>query len=225
MSLPPKYRWLLVTLFATAMGYLEAAVVFYLRTMVNRMEPYQPDPLPNFASLALPEIAREAATMLMLCTVGCIAGLNWRGRIGFVLLTFGVWDITYYLFLIPLTGWPHSIFDWDILFLIPLPWWGPVWSPTSIASLMIAFGLLSTVLEQGQPPIWPGRWTFALCLAGIFTALYVFMADSIRAVPHGAEAIRAVLPKTFNSPLFAVAWLLMAAPILDMSRQLWTRYR
>ena len=225
MTLPPKQRWLFITVFATAMGYLEAAVVFYLRTMVNRMQPYQADPLPNFAGLAVPEIAREAATMIMLCTVGVLTGLTWRGRIAFMLFAFGVWDVAYYLFLIPLTAWPSSILDWDILFLIPLPWWGPVLAPVSIACLMIAFGVLATVLEQAEPSVWPGRVSGLACAGGIGLALYTFMADAIAAIPQGPEVIRSVLPTFFNWPLFGLAWLLMAAPVLDMARQLATRYR
>ena len=223
--MPPKHRWIVIAVFATAMGYLESAVVYYLRTMVNRIEPYQPEPLPNFANLAAPELARELATMIMLLTIGWIAGRTWRGRIGFALLTFGIWDIAYYVFLIPLTDWPNSIADWDLLFLIPLPWWGPVWSPVSIAFLMIAFGLLATILEQGEPPIWPHRVANMLCGVGICIALYVFMADAIAAAPRGEEAIRMVLPTRFNWPLFAAAWLLMFIPIMDMGHQLATRYR
>jgi hypothetical protein len=221
----PKHRWIVITLFATAMGYLESAVVFYLRTMVNRLNPYQAEPLPNFGGLAGPELARELATMIMLLTVGCIAGRTWRGRLGFALLTFGIWDIAYYVFLIPLTNWPNSITDWDLLFLIPLPWWGPVWSPISIAVLMIAFGLLTTILEQGEPPIWPHRVANMFCLAGMCIALYVFMADAIAAAPHGEQALRLMLPKSFNWPLFAAAWMLMFIPIIDMCHQLATRYR
>ena len=221
----PKQRWLVVGLFATAMGYLESAVVFYLRTMVNRIEPYQPEPLPNFAGLAGPEIAREFATMIMLLTVGWLAGRTWRGRLGFALLTFGIWDIAYYIFLIPLTSWPNSVTDWDLLFLIPLPWWGPVWSPVAIALLMIAFGILATVLEQGEPPIWPRRIATLLCSIGIVVALYVFMADAFAAAPGGELALRNMLPTVFNWPLFAAAWLLMFAPIADMFYQLATRYR
>jgi hypothetical protein len=221
----PKHRWLITTIFATAMGYLEAAVVFYLRTMVDRLQPYQPEPLPNFAHLAGPEIAREFATMVMLLTIGWIAGRTWRGRLGFALLTFGIWDIAYYIFLIPLTNWPNSITDWDILFLIPLPWWGPVWSPISIALLMIAFGLLSTILEQGEPPIWPRRAANILCFIGIFIALYVFMADALSVASQGEQALRNLLPSTFNWPLFTAGWLLMFIPILDMTHQLATRYR
>lgn len=224
MSLHPKHRWLLISVFALAMAYLEAAVVYYLRTMVDRLEPYQPNPLPDIPALAIPEVAREFATMVMLITVGFLAGRTWRGRIGFTLLTFGIWDIAYYLFLIPLTHWPKSIFDWDILFLIPLPWWGPVWAPTSIALLLIAFGLLSTILELGEPPIWPRRLSLILCSIGITLALYVFMSDAISALPRGPEAVRSVLPVHFNWPVFILAWLLMLLPILDMTRQLVRRY-
>jgi hypothetical protein len=221
----PKHRWIVIAVFATAMGYLESAVVYYLRTMVNRLNPYQAEPLPNFGGLARPELARELATMVMLLTIGWIAGRTWRGRIGFALLTFGIWDIAYYVFLIPLTDWPNSVSDWDLLFLIPLPWWGPVWSPVSIAFLMIAFGLLTTILEQGEPPIWPHRVANMLCGIGICIALYVFMADAIAAAPRGEGAIRMVLPTRFNWPLFAAAWLLMFIPIMDMCHQLATRYR
>ena len=221
----PKHRWILITIFALAMGYLESAVVFYLRTMINRLEPYQPNPLPNFGGLAAAELGREFATMVMLLTIGWIAGRTWRGRIGFTLLTFGIWDIAYYSFLLPLTSWPNSIFDWDILFLIPLPWWGPVWSPISIAVLMILFGFLTTVIEQGEPPIWPCRASNILCTVGIILALYVFMADAINAVSGGEQALRHLLPSYFNWPMFMAAWLLMFIPIVDMCHQLATRYR
>jgi hypothetical protein len=221
----PLRRCGVIALFSAAMGYAEAAVVYYLRTMVDRIQPHQPDPLPDIPALAFPELARELATMLMLLTVGWLAGRTWRGRIGFALLAFGLWDIWYYIFLIPLTGWPRSLLDWDILFLIPLPWWGPISAPLSIALLMVAFGILSTILEQGEPPIWPRQITHVLCGLGILLALYVFMAEAIAAVPNGKDAVRTVLPQTFKWPLFTLAWLLMAMPIVDMSRQLATRYK
>jgi hypothetical protein len=220
----PRQRWAVITIFAVAMGYLESAVVLYLRTMVNRIQPYQPDPLPDFAALAVPELRREFATMIMLATVGWLAARTWRGAIGFALLTFGIWDITYYLFLIPLTGWPNAITDWDILFLIPLPWWGPVWAPVSIAVLMILFGLLSTVLEQGEPPVWPRKLSLAICGAGILLALYVFMADAIAALPKGKDAVRTVLPEHFMVGPFLLAWFMMAVPEVDMVLQLARRY-
>ena len=41
-----KARWLLVALYAAAMAWVESAVVFYLRVMIDRVEPHQSNPLP-----------------------------------------------------------------------------------------------------------------------------------------------------------------------------------
>src|SRR5829696_3053702 len=97
-----------VILYALAMAWVESAVVFYLRSMIGRLEPYQANPLPLASGFGLAEVVREAATMVMLLTVGWLAGRTWRSRVGYTLLAFGVWDIAYYLWLIPLTAWPTS---------------------------------------------------------------------------------------------------------------------
>ena len=44
-------RWFVVIVFAIAMAWVEAAVVLYLRTLTNRIDPYQPNPLPEFRGL------------------------------------------------------------------------------------------------------------------------------------------------------------------------------
>ena len=104
------------------------------------MDPYQPNAFPPQAGIAPAEVVREAATLVMLLAVGGLAGRSWRSRLGYALVAFGVWDIFYYVFLKIITGWPHSLLDWDILFLIPLPWWGPVMAPVSIALVMLGVG-------------------------------------------------------------------------------------
>src|SRR5215510_11378331 len=124
-------RWLVVVTYAAAMAWVESAVVFYLRTMVDRLEPYQPNPLPFATGFGLAEVVREFATIVMLLTVGILAGRTWRSRLGYFAIAFGVWDIFYYVYLKILCGWPHSLFDWDVLFLIPVPWWGPILAPVS----------------------------------------------------------------------------------------------
>ena len=216
-------RWLVVVSYASAMAWVEAAVVYYLRTMIGRLEPYQPEPLPVIGGLGPVELAREAATLIMLLTVGILAGRTRRERFAYTLLAFGVWDIFYYVFLKAIYGWPHSLFDWDILFLLPLPWWGPVLAPVSIAVLMTAWGTLVSQRDpdpEGPVSSWPAS---ALCGAGIALALYTFMADALRVADQGVEVLRTLLPARFNWPLFCVALLLMAAPLAEVCSRRWAR--
>src|ERR1041385_3826216 len=195
-------RWCIVVVFAIAMAWVESAVVFYLRTMIDRIEPYQEHPLPLIGGLGPAELVREMATLVMLLTVGILAGRNWRSRLGYSAIAFGVWDIFYYVFLKAMCGWPRSVFDWDILFLIPLPWWGPVIAPVSIALLMILWGTMVSTWNV-QPANGQSEWkAWALNFAGVALALYVFMSDSIRVAEGGVNALRNVLPQTFNWPLF-----------------------
>jgi len=155
--------------------------------------------------------------------VGLLAGRTWRSRLAYSLIAFGVWDILYYVFLAVISGWPRSILDWDVLFLIPLPWWGPVLAPTAIAALMVIGGTLISQFDEPDRPVWPGRGAWALNLLGVLIALYVFMTDAIQALPGGVDAVRAVLPVWFNWPLFVVALILQAAPIVDIGSRILKR--
>jgi hypothetical protein len=209
--LSERTRWAVVMLFAIAMAWVEAASVFYIRALVDRIEPYQPHPLPINDALGYVELWREAATLAMLATLGMLAGRTWRRRAGYAALAFGAWDIFYYVFLRLISGWPRTLLDWDILFLLPLPWWGPVLAPVSIAVVMILWGTLVTQSADDATNV---RWTWALGWVGIMLALAVFMIDAWRALPHGRDAVLRVLPTTFNWPLFWAAVLLMASPVL-----------
>jgi len=218
-----KQRWLVVVLYAAAMAYVEAAVVLYLRTMVDRLDPYQSPPVTLPDHLVRAEMVREVATLIMLFAVGWLAGRTWRSRLGYTLVAFGVWDILYYVYLVPLSGWPRSLLDWDILFLLPLPWWGPVLAPVSIAVLMVLGGTLVSRFDRPERALWPGPRAWGANLVGVALALYVFMADAIGAAGGGAKAVAQVLPTRFNWPVFVVAWLLLAVPIVDLCRQQWDR--
>jgi len=130
-----------VVIYGVAMGYLEAAVVVYLRAI------YYPGgfrfPLVAFEPAhAWIEIAREGATLVMLAAVAILAGVDrWRRWLAFLLL-FGIWDLAYYGGLWITLDWPASLGEWDLLFLIPVPWFSPVWAPMSVALSMIALSLL-----------------------------------------------------------------------------------
>lgn len=206
-----RTRWIVVVAFAIAMACVESATVFYLRVLVDRVEPYQVNPLPIDNTLGNVELWREAATLVMLAAVGMLAGRTWRRRAGYAAIAFGTWDIFYYIFLRLMAPWPQSLLDWDILFLLPLPWWGPVLAPTSIAMLMTVWGTLAT---QSREDTADAPAAVALASAGIVIALAVFMADAWSALPGGRDAILQVLPTSFNWPLFLVALVLMAAPIV-----------
>src|SRR5262249_5582703 len=158
----------------------------YLRALVGRIEPYQANPLPINDALGYVELWREASTLVMIATVGMLAGRTWQRRIGYAAIAFGVWDIFYYVFLRLISGWPKTLLDWDILFLLPLPWWGPVLAPVSIALLMILWGSLVT---QSRDTAMNTRWAWALGWSGIVMALAVFMIDAWRALPQGREAV------------------------------------
>jgi hypothetical protein len=210
-QLSERARLAIVIAFAIAMACVESATVFYLRVLVDRVEPYQPNPLPINGALGNIELWREAATLVMLATVGLVAGRAWRSRVAYAAIAFGVWDIFYYVFLRLMSGWPRTPLDWDILFLLPLPWWGPVLAPVSIALLMILWGTLAT---QSDEDATDPRWAWALAGVGIVLALAVFMTDAWRALPEGRDAVLRVLPTRFNWPLYWVALLLMASPVL-----------
>ncbi len=212
-----RTRWLVVVLFAVAMAWLEAATVYYLRVMVDRVDPYQPNPLPMDGIVGPVELVREAATLVMLAAVGALAGRNGRTRLGYAAIAFGVWDVFYYVFLKLISGWPTSLFDWDVLFLLPLPWWGPVLAPVCIALLMIAWGTQVTRPAAGRyaAPLTSTVWR--LNGLGVALALYAFMADALRAAPNGLDATRTVLPAAFNWPVFLVALALMAAPVAHIA--------
>lgn len=217
-----RTRWAIVLAYAIAMAWVEAACVFYIRALVDRVEPYQTNPLPLNGALGFVELWREGATLVMIATVGLLAGRTWRRRAGYAALAFGAWDIFYYVFLHLISGWPRTIFDWDILFLLPLPWWGPVIAPVSIALVLILWGTLATQARDEPPDGW---WPWVFGSSGVALALVAFMIDACRALPYGRDAVLQVLPATFDWPIFSVAWLLMAWPTIRHSGSRVSRLR
>lgn len=130
-----------VTIFSVAMGMLESSVVIYLREM------YYPGgfqfPLKATSyTIAVTEFFREQATLIMLLGIGMLVGRNKQERFAWFIYSFAIWDIFYYVFLYLIINWPSSLLDWDILFLIPIMWVGPVWAPVLLSVLMISFALI-----------------------------------------------------------------------------------
>ncbi|MFL5518613.1 MAG: hypothetical protein ACJ8DJ_20850, partial [Gemmatimonadales bacterium] len=137
------------------MAYVEAAVVVYLRAIYYPhgfafpLAPMAPD------TVAI-EIGREAATLVMLLGVAMLAGTERRDRFLTFWVSFGVWDLFYYVWLWLLVGWPPSLLTWDVLFLIPVPWTGPVLAPVTVSILLVVGGLLLwTKGARGEPVRFP----------------------------------------------------------------------
>lgn len=149
-------RWAALVAFGVGFGYVEAAVVHYLRRILDDqaitdiraattyldlkfiafIEPERTvlvDP-----RLTNVETVREAATLLVLGAVGWIAATTWRRRVAAFFVAFTVWDLTYYLFLKVLNGWPTSVMDRDVFFLIPVAWVGPVLTALVLSTLVLA---------------------------------------------------------------------------------------
>jgi hypothetical protein len=177
-----KFRTRAVTVvaFAIAMAYLEAAVVVYLQRALG-MTPAQLFPLRSgdvVGDLAPIEVGREFATLVMLAGVGWLAGSRWIDRLAWTSVAFGVWDIFYYVWLWVFIGWPSSPGTWDVLFLIPLPWAGPVWAPVTVSLALVVFGLAGArQTERGEIPRVDSRLGL-LALAGGVVVVVSFLAQA-----------------------------------------------
>jgi len=196
-------------LFGISFGYVEAAVVVYLRAIYDpirahlhlQRSPHDLFPLitPSQLADAGPEnarrlgieIVREAATLAMLAAVALAAARNVHQWIAAFAVVFGIWDLSFYASLKLLIHWPESFQTWDILFLIPLPWVAPVWAPSLVALSMVVCGLIS--LRAGG--IRGGLQHWSGVLGGALVIVIAFVWDFRNTITGG-------LPNPFNWPLF-----------------------
>lgn len=186
--------------FAVAFGYLESAVVVYLRTIA-----YGGDfsfPLRPISPLIMAaEIGREAATMVMLAAPALAPGGRPLLKLARFVYCFGVWDICFYVGLKVLLDWPPSLFTWDILFLIPVPWSAPVLAPASVAVYFVVAGAYG-IIKRGD--VRTRRWHGAVVAAGASLVLVTFFWNSGRCA-------NSMLPSSYPWPLFALAFAALAA--------------
>jgi hypothetical protein len=144
-TLGPVSFWrtaLAVLLLAVAMGYLEAAVVVYLRAALEAVPGAVPaHEASTLGTFEVVEIVRELATLVMIGAAGWLAGRSGLERLAWAAVIFGIWDIVYYAGLRLTIGWPEAFDTWDLLFLVPMPWVGPVWAPMVVSIALIVFGL------------------------------------------------------------------------------------
>ena len=141
-----------VAAFGVTMAFFEAAIVVYLRAIAYPGGFSFPLVMLD-TKLAVVEVAREFASLVMIGAVAFLAGRRGSERFAWYMFIFGVWDIFYYVFLKLVLGWPASLLETDILFLIPVPWVGPVLAPVLVSIALISAGLSIVVLQDRGTPV------------------------------------------------------------------------
>jgi hypothetical protein len=106
-------------------------------------------------------------------------------RLAWAVVVFGAWDIVYYLGLRLSIGWPPSLDAWDVLFLIPSPWVGPVWAPIVVSAALVASGLTAARRLRAGGAIVVGRIRALVALAG---GILVAAAAAVSALARRSTA-------------------------------------
>jgi hypothetical protein len=137
-----RFGWGGITVYALAMAFVEAACVVTLKQLYfpeGWHPPFHDIPRDGLRL----EQAREIATLVMIAAVAALGRPPWREALGRALWIFGLWDLGYYASLAILTGFPSSLADPDVVFLVPHAWVLPAWVPVlvSVACLVIALRL------------------------------------------------------------------------------------
>ena len=179
--------------FGVTMGLFEAAVAVYLWRLLKLGQ----IDLANVSfenRLILTEVLREAASLVMIVTVATLAGRRGLERLAYTAIIFGVWDILYYVYLHYLNGWPNSPLDWDILFLIPRPWIGPVLAPCLVSVALIVCGLLM-VSREDRLPMRPAGTSWVLAVSGGAIVIVSFLLPTVPPTPD-------VVPTGFSWVIF-----------------------
>lgn len=223
-----------VTFFAIGMAFVESSVVVYLREL------YYPGgfdfPLRVIDShIAITEFLREAATLVMLLGVAVLASKKRAEIPAWFIYTFAIWDIFYYVFLKAILNWPASLLTWDLLFLIPLIWTGPVVAPmiNSITMIILALVILHFSRKGYRVSIQWQEWVLIIigCLITItaYTMDYFnfisseFSLREVFSFSRGDELMQYTanyVPVSFNWYVFVAGEMLFFITIWLYARRL-----
>jgi hypothetical protein len=206
--MPAMHRRLIwLTLFSIAMAHVEAALVIHLRTIYYADNPLAIFPLVILSQRDLTiELAREVATVVMILSVALLAEKGFTRVFAAFVYVFGLWDFCYYLWLKLMIGWPQSWLEWDVLFLIPWPWFGPWIAPVLIALMFVVWGGWVLYQKFDLHFTWVSTTLFTL---GMALALATFLLPGAALLPGGTDAFRNFRPAEFSWALFSVGYLLM----------------
>ena len=191
-TLKHTLSWLYV--WGIAFGYIEAAIVIYLRKI------YYPDGF-SFPivladiDIAAVEILRELMTLIIIWAMAELTFRTFIKKLAGYMIIFGIWDIFYYIFLKIFLDWPESYLTWDILFLIPLPWVGPVLAPVLVSLSLIYTGIIILVeMDRGYRFQFDKKFWIMEIMAGIIIIISFIIP--------GIVVINQTVPESFPWVIF-----------------------
>jgi hypothetical protein len=210
------------TAFAIAMAYLESTIVVYLRRLYYHDRGGFDFPLVIIDTPTLwLELGREACTIVMLATVGSAAGRTRVGKFAFFLFLFGVWDIFYYVWLKVFIHWPASLLTWDVLFLIPVPWVGPVYAPVSVACTMIGMAFVMLQLEARGPVRPAGKLVWLAQVTACLIIIVSFTMDVIPRLDAQGARLAQWIPTIYRWEMLLIGQALAIGTFVFWTRRAW----
>jgi hypothetical protein len=214
-----------VTLLTIGLAYIESAVVVYLRELLFPHGFTFPMPVINHIVIKT-EIWRELATLLILTSIGAIVGKHFLEKFAWFIYSFAVWDIFYYVFLKLLIDWPESFMTWDILFLIPVTWAGPVITPLIVTVLMIILSFVIFYYEsKNKAFITWSDWSILLIGSILLIIAFCWDYTSFIFKEHTWQQLNALsneeltiisasyVPQSFNWWMFLIAVAVLSTGI------------
>ncbi len=123
------------------------------------------------------------------------------------MISFGIWDIFYYVWLRVFLHWPSTILDWDLLFIVPVPWVGPVIAPCIISLVLILSGITILYYESMGKPLQADRLEWIGLVAGGVVVIGSFCLDYANIMDGG-------FPNPFKWSIFLVGLALGIATFL-----------
>lgn len=211
------------------MGYLETAVVVYLRIILYP-EGFAFPLTPISQEIVMTELWRETATIVMLIGAGVMAGRNAIERFAFFIYSFAIWDIFYYVFLKVLLNWPDSLLTWDVLFLIPITWTGPVIAPVLVSTFMILLAVELIFLKNKFPAFRVNLAEWIGLISGAVVVIVAFCWDYSGFILKNYSLTAAFsltnkdlfnlnesyVPESFNWLVFGIGMLIIAASMTNL---------
>jgi phosphoglycerol transferase MdoB-like AlkP superfamily enzyme len=178
--------------------------------------------------VAITELMREMATLIMLVTIGMVAGKTKHERFAYFIYSFAIWDIFYYAFLYLIIGWPMSLMDWDILFLLPMMWTGPVWAPLLLSAFMIILAICILIFSNHHQNAHLKLKEWVLLVSGSIVVIIAFCKDFYVSITtlyplipatklffskQTGEYAEKYVPKSFDIAVFTIGSVLISAGI------------